>query len=259
MNIVYNIDCVEGMKQLPDECIDLTVTSPPYDNLRDYNGFSFDWKATIAELKRITKTGGVAVWIVGDQTVNGSETGTSFRQALYAMECGLNLHDTMIYEKAQSCFGSTLCYLQAFEYMFIFSKGRPKTINLIRDRKNVRFGEESMTVCGISKDGTFPERHRKEIKELGKRKNIWTYGVGGGTTGHPAVFPLELAQDHIRSWSNEGDTVLDPFLGSGTTRIAAYDLNRNFIGYEISKDYFSKQEQRFFEHTAQQNLFLSDQ
>ena len=262
-SMAYNCDCLEGMKRLREETIDLTVTSPPYDNLRTYNGnieqWSFEKFCDIAkELYRITKTGGVVVWVVGDETVNGSETGTSFKQALWFIECGFNLHDTMIYEKAQSCFGSNLCYLQSFEYMFVFSKGKPKTTNLLRDRKNVRSGEEKMAVSGISKDGVASERHIKELEEYGKRKNIWTYGVGGGKTGHPAVFPLRLAQDHIFSWSNEGDTVLDPFLGSGTTRLAAYDLNRRFIGFEIDKGYFDAQEERFEEHTAQINLFLDE-
>ena len=261
MNVAYNMDCLDALRDTEENSIDLTVTSPPYDNLRTYNGniskWSFDkFKEIAKELYRVTKQGGMLVWVVGDETVNGSETGTSFRQALWFMECGFNLHDTMIYEKAQSCFGSNLCYLQSFEYMFVFSKGKPKTINLIRDRKNVRNGEESMAVQGISKDGVLPDRHRKTMKEYGRRKNIWVYGVGGGKTGHPAVFPLKLAKDHIRSWSNEGDTVLDPFLGSGTTRIAAYDLGRNFVGYEIDKEYFDKQEKRFAEHSAQLNLFL---
>lgn len=257
----YNSDCIEYMRTMPDESVDLTVTSPPYDNLRNYNGnisqWSFEKFQQIAnELYRITKTGGVVVWVVGDGTKNGSETGTSFRQALYFMEIGFNLHDTMIYEKAQSCFGSNLCYLQAFEYMFVLSKGRPKTINLIRDRKNVRSGEESMSVSGMSKDGVTSERHRKAMQEYGKRKNIWVYGVGGGKTHHPAVFPLKLAKDHIVTWSSEGDLVFDPFLGSGTTRIASWDLRRNFVGCEIDKNYFDKQEERFKNHTLKISLEL---
>ena len=238
------MDCVEGLKLLKDESIDLTVTSPPYDNLRKYNGYSFDFEPVAKELYRVTKLGGVVVWVVGDATVNGSETGTSFRQALWFMECGFNLHDTMIYEKAQACFGSNLCYLQSFEYMFVFSKGKPKTINFIRDRKNVRSGIESMGVSGLSKDGKKSGRHYKEMKEYGKRKNIWCYGVGGGKTGHPAVFPEQLANDHIISWSNENDIVLDPFSGSGTTHKMALLNNRRFIGFEISQEYIDIETQR---------------
>ena len=238
------MDCVEGLKLLKDESIDLTVTSPPYDNLRTYNGYCFDFESVAKELYRVTKLGGVVVWVVGDATVKGSETGTSFKQALYFKEIGFNLHDTMIYEKAQAFFGSNLCYLQSFEYMFVFSKGKPKSINLIRDRKNIRHGEESMASSGLSKDGKKAPRCRKVMSEYGKRKNIWRYGVGGGKTGHPAVFPEQLANDHIISWSNEGDIVLDPFSGSGTTHKMALLNNRRFIGFEISQEYIDIETQR---------------
>ena len=230
-------DCLNIMRQMDDGCIDLTVTSPPYDNLRKYNGYCFDFKNIAKELYRITKDGGVVVWVVGDATIKGSETGTSFKQALFFKQIGFNLHDTMIYEKAQACFGSNLCYLQSFEYMFVFSKGKPKTINFIRDRKNVRSGIESMGVSGLSKDGKKSDRHYKEMKEYGKRKNIWCYGVGGGKTGHPAVFPEQLATDHILSWSNPGDVVFDPFMGSGTTAKMAMLNNRKFVGCEVSEKY----------------------
>ena len=242
LNKIYLGDCLEVMKDIDDNIIDLTVTSPPYDNLRTYNGtleWNEDiWKSVIKELYRVTKQGGVVVWVVGDATIKGSETGTSFKQALWAMECGFNLHDTMIYEKAQACFGSNLCYLQAHEYMFIFSKGKPKTINFIRDRKNVRNGEESAGAGGLKQDGTKPKRIKMTMKDYGKRKNIWAYGVGGGKTGHPAVFPEKLAHDHIISWSNEGYTVFDPFMGSGTTGKTALLNNRNFIGIEKDQSYF---------------------
>ena len=261
-SIALNCDCMEGMRSLPDECIDLTVTSPPYDELRDYNGFSFDWKATIEQLARITKTGGVVVWIVNDQTVNGSETGTSFKQALYAMEMGFNLHDTMIWSKGTTAFPDTNRYYPSFEYMFIFSRGTPKTVHLLKDKPNAWAGTK---VHGTrrQKDGTLRkiinDEADKVYSEYGIRLNIWDIpGARGNFTGHPAVFPMAIPTDHIRTWSNEGDTVLDPFLGSGTTRIAAYDLNRDFIGYEISKEYFAKQEERFEQHTAQGNLFLLD-
>ena len=237
-------DCLDVMKTISDNSVDLTITSPPYDNLRTYNGnieqWNFDkFKEIAKELYRVTANGGVVVWVVGDATVKGSETGTSFKQALYFKEIGFNLHDTMIYEKAQACFGSNLCYLQSFEYMFVFSKGKPKSINLIRDRKNIRHGEESMASSGLSKDGKKAPRCRKMMSEYGKRKNIWRYGVGGGKTGHPAVFPEQLANDHIISWSDEGDTVLDCFMGSGTTGKMAVLNNRNFIGIELDKSYFN--------------------
>lgn len=236
-------DCLEIMKSFPNECIDLTVTSPPYDNLRTYNGNIDQWsfekfKDIAKELYRITKDGGMIVWVVGDATIKGDESGTSFKQALWFKECGFNLFDTMIYEKAQACYGSNYSYLQSFEYMFVFSKGKPKTINLIRDRKNVRCKTESVAKSGLSKDGVKSERIMKASQEYGKRKNIWKYGVGGGNTGHPAVFPEKLAEDHIISWSNEGDTVLDPLMGSGTTGKMALLNNRNFVGIELDEDYF---------------------
>lgn len=255
-------DCLVEMKNIPDKSINLTVTSPPYDNLRTYNGtceWNFDiFKGIAKELYRITKNGGVVVWVVGDATINGSETGTSFKQALYFKEIGFNLHDTMIYEKAQTCFGSNNCYLQSFEYMFIFSKGKPKTLNLIRDRKNVRSGIESMSISGISKDGIIPNRHYKSMAEYGKRKNIWRYGVGGGKTNHPAVFPEQLALDHIVSWSNEGDIVFDCFMGSGTTGKMAILNNRKFIGVEKVGEYFEIAKNRIekaLEEKNKPNLF----
>jgi len=238
---LFQGDCLEVMKDIPDGSVDLTVTSPPYDNLRTYNDSlvwgEHTWKAIIEQLFRVTKKGGVVVWVVGDATIKGSETGTSFKQALYFKEIGFNL-ETMIYEKAQACFGSNNCYLQSFEYMFIFSKGRIRTINFIRDRKNVRSGIEKMAQTGLSYTGTKSKRIKKEMREVGKRKNIWKYGVGGGKINHPAVFPEQLAHDHIISWSNEGDTVLDPMMGSGTTGKMAKLLKRNFIGIEKDPEYF---------------------
>lgn len=235
-NTIICGDNVEVLSGFPDECIDLTVTSPPYDNLRKYKGFEWDFESLAPMLYKKTKQGGVVVWVVGDATVKGSETLTSFKQALFFKECGFNV-ETMIYEKAQACFGSNQYYLQAFEYMFILSKGKPKTVNFLRDRKNKRSGTESMSKQGLRPDGTKAERHYKEMKEFGKRKNIWKYGVGGGKTGHPAPFPEQLVHDHIISWSNPGDLVLDPFVGSGTTPKMAKLLGRDYIGIDISEEY----------------------
>lgn len=263
MNIAYNADCLAAMREMEDECIDLTVTSPPYDDIRDYNGYTFDWKATIAELFRITKQGGVVVWIVNDQTVDGSETGTSFRQALWAKECGFNLHDTMIWDKESFSFPESNRYQPVFEYMFVFTKGRPKAFNPIKDKINTGFGNK-IHGSQRQKDGTIlketsSKRLGKTVDKMGRRYNVWQiWPASGNATGHPATFPIQLAADHIRTWSNEGDTVLDPFLGSGTTRIAAYDLNRQFIGYEISEEYFRLQEERFARHTAQTSLFIDE-
>lgn len=251
LNKIICGDCLEVMKELPDKCVDLTVTSPPYDTLRDYKGYSFDFEGIAQELYRITKDGGVVVWVVGDATIKGSETGTSFKQALYFKELGFNLHDTMIYEKT-GCSMPSNRYLSSFEYMFVFSKGKPKTINFIKDRKNrfpTRWGKGRKV---RNKDGSWSYRENYEAKEYGRRFNIWRYNNGGQGYGHtdeyahqhPATFPEKLAEDHILSWSNEGDTVLDPMCGSGTTLKMAQKNNRNFIGIEISEDYCKIAEER---------------
>ena len=255
VNKAFNMDCIKGMKQLEDNSIDLTVTSPPYDNIRDYNGYLFDWKGTIQQLYRITKPGGVVVWVVADQTIKGSESGTSFRQALCAQEIGFNLHDTMIWEKESCAFPESTRYYPVFEYMFVWSKGKPKTFNQICDRKNKHAGRAT-SISERQKDGRLKKKQTwKPTKEFGCRFNVWHINTEkNNKTGHPAVFPYAIAHDHILSWSKQGDIVLDPFLGSGTTRLAAWDLNRQFIGYEISEEYFRKQEQRFEKHIEQISL-----
>ena len=249
------MDCVAGMKLLNDESIDLTVTSPPYDNLRTYNGnieqWSFEKFQEIAkELYRVTADGGVVVWVVGDATIKGSETGTSFRQALYFKDIGFNLHDTMIYKApGTGAKGSNLCYWQAFEYMFVLSKGRPKTVNRLRDKPNKKAG----TKCTSNKQARESVRTRlhpeggTKVAEFGIRDNVWVIASGNGHgdyTGHPAPFPEQLANDHIISWSNEGDIVLDPFMGSGTTAKMALLNNRNYIGFELSEEYCKIAEER---------------
>jgi len=236
-------DCAKVMKYIPDNVIDLTVTSPPYNGLRYYEGYHFDFYAIANELYRITKEGGVVVWVVGDATVNGSETGTSFKQALYFKDIGFNLHDTMIYEKAGFSTPSSNRYHQVFEYMFIFVKGKIKTFNPIKDRKNRWDG--SWGNCSIrQKDGVLQKKDRIVLDEYGMRFNIWRYVSGSGfgqkdeiAYKHPATFPEQLAFDHIRSWSNEGDIVLDPMCGSGTTCKMAKKLRRKYIGIDISEKY----------------------
>ena len=232
-------DCLEVMKTLPDNSVDLTVTSPPYDNLRTYNGYVFNFEGIAKELFRVTKEGGVVVWVVGDATIEGSETGTSFRQALYFKEIGFNLHDTMIYQFAGTgAKGSHYCYWQSFEYMLVLSKGKLTTINRIRDHKNVTAGRLGGHV-GRFANGTRKERGLRITPKVSVRPNVWRYGGSvGDKTKHPAQFPEKLAHDHIISWSNEGDTVLDPMMGSGTTGKMAKILNRHFIGIELSKEYF---------------------
>lgn len=256
---LYNEDCAEGLRKLKSESVDLVVTSPPYDNLRTYNGFSFDFETIANELYRIVKPGGVMVWIVSDGVVNGSETGTSFKQALYFKSIGFNLHDTMIWKKESCAFPEETRYYPNFEYMFVLSKGKPKTINLIADRKNL-WGGTKVHGTFREADGQLKGRSAtwKEVvcKEYGVRFNVWEISSEkNNKTGHPAVFPSQIARDHIVSWSNRGDTVLDPFSGSGTTAIEALNQGREFIGFEISKEYYEKSLQRIKEETAQMNIF----
>ena len=250
-NEIRNEDCLDTMSNMPNNYIDLTVTSPPYDNMRKYNGYSFDFESIAKELYRVTKQGGVVVWVVGDATIKGSESGTSFKQALYFKECGFNLHDTMIYEKS-GVMPSVNRYCQMFEYMFVLSKGKPLKTNLIKDRKNNWGGTETFSNITIrQKDGSLKKKDKKRIKEYGLRFNIWRIINGGGfgqkdkiAYKHPATFPEQLANDHIISWSNEGDLVYDPFTGSGTTVKMAKLNNRNYVGSEISEEYCEIIEQR---------------
>jgi len=254
-------DCLEKMKDIPDGSIDMVLTSPPYDNLRTYNG-SLDWgehvwKPVIQELFRIVKDGGVVVWVVGDATIKGSETGTSFRQSLWSMECGFNLHDTMIYE----CNKPPLThnrYEQSFEYMFVWSKGKPHTFNPLL-KKNKYYGENCLRngdwASGKDNSAMRQRDGKKKVKEFGIKYNIWRYETGGNKTTkdkiafqHPAIFPEKLAHDHIASWSNEGDTILDPFAGSGTVGKIAKQLNRNCILIEKVSEYCKIAEKRINEN-----------
>ena len=239
-------DCLDLMPNIESDSIDLTVTSPPYDNLRTYNDklvWSWEIFTGIAkQLFRVTKKGGVVVWVVGDATIKGSETGTSFRQALYFKDVGFNV-ETMIWEKTGSgCLGSNKFYSQNFEYMFVFTNGMPKTTHLICDRENkIKAGMVKVN-GGLDKSGKGVNR-MVERKPIGKRTNIWRLDTQRNSD-HPAPFPEKLAHDHIISWSNEGDTILDPMMGSGTTGKMAKQLNRDFIGIEKDKEYFEIAENR---------------
>ena len=236
MSEVIHGDCVEVMQRMVDESIDLTVTSPPYDNMRTYNGYDFDFERIADELFRITKQGGVVVWVVGDATIKGSETGTSFRQALYFKKIGFNIHDTMIWEKTGRI-PTQDRYYNVVEYMFIFSKGKPKAMNFITDHKCVNGGRKQRKDKIINK-GKHKSGEGYFIRnEYGRRSNIWKIHVGKNKTGHPAIFPEQLANDHIITWSNEGDVVLDPMCGSGTTLLMAKKNNRNYIGIDIAEEY----------------------
>lgn len=251
-----NEDCIKIMKNMPDECIDLTVTSPPYDDLRDYEN-KLEWNTKIfrkvaRELFRITKKGGVVVWVVGDKTMNGNKSLTSFKHALYFQEIGFNIYDVIIYEKAGSGPPHSNRYFNTFEYMFILSKGKPKTVNLLRDKKNLWAGKSTFgNVTRREKDGSLASKGRKTISEFGVRTNIWRYNNGKGFSSadkiayeHPATFPEKLVEDHIKSWSNVGDIIFDPFGGSGTTAKVSVELNRKWIYIEKVKKYCTIAEKR---------------
>lgn len=240
---IYLGDCLELMKDIPDKSIDLVVTSPPYDKLRDYNGIGKSWNHTkfmsvANEILRITKNGGVVVWNVNDQTENGSKTGTSFRQAIYFMEIGFNLNDTMIWQKTNPMPQVRQPrYAACYEFMFVFSKGKPKTFNPIM-RKTKCGGQEYHSTAKNIGGENGRRRLDTTINKESLEYNIWQIAVAQNKTGHPAVFPIEIPIRHIRSWSNENDIVLDPFIGSGTTAIAAIREKRHFIGMELNKEYF---------------------
>lgn len=230
MNIdyIYNEDCVETLKRMPNDFIDATITSPPYDDLREYEGYSFDFETIAKELWRVTKELGVVVWVIGDAVKNGSESGTSFRQALHFMDIGFNLHDTMIYKKNSSTYSarpSSNRYTQIFEYMFVFSKGKAKA-NLICDKPNKWAGAKDWS-----------GKMKNPVRDFAPRSNIWEYVTSFNGVEHPAPFPEKLAQDHILTWSDVGDLIYDPFMGSGTTAKMAVLNQRHFIGSEVSESY----------------------
>jgi len=233
-------DCAELIEMLPEDSIDLVVTSPPYDDLRNYKGYIFDYKRIARGLLRAVKTGGIVVWVVGDKIDRGNRTLSSFRQALHFQKIGWNVYDDILYKKKNTPFIRLNAYTNCYEHMFVFSKGKPKTFNPLRVR-NKRSGTRYMTISK-NKDGC-RAKGVIALNEEGKRKNIWEYAVGSGTTAdkiafnHPAVFPEKLAEDHILSWSNEGDIVLDPMCGSGTTCKMALLNNRRYIGFDISEEY----------------------
>ena len=248
-------DACECLNNIEDNSIDLIVTSPPYDNLRKYNGAGDNWthskfQCIANNLARVLKHGGVIVWVVNDKTEKGSKSGTSFRQALYFMEIGLNLNDTMIWRKTNPMPQvKQPRYSSCFEYMFVFSKGTPKTFNPIM--RECKLGGKLYDSTAKNMDGE-SGRHKltynvnKEMVDY----NIWDIAVAQNKTSHPAVYPIEIPLKHIQSWSNEGDVVLDPFMGSGTTGLAALELNRKFIGIELNEEYFELSKQRILEKSS---------
>ena len=237
---IWHGDNVATMRNvIPDGAVDLVVTSPPYDNLRTYGGHQWDSEGVAAELWRVIKPGGVVVWVVADATIDGSETGTSFRQALRFMEIGFRLHDTMIWDKGGFASVGDLAtrYGPVVEFMFVLSKGKPATFNPLKDKRNIHAGTK---IHGTILDETGVARPvsniGKPIAEYGQRFNLWSINPDKQSS-HPAPFPEALARDHILSWSNEGDIVLDPFNGSGTTTKMAQLMGRRGIGIEVNEEY----------------------
>lgn len=259
INSIYNENCLDTMSKMLDNFIDLTVTSPPYDNLRDYKGYEFDFESIAKELFRVTKAGGVVVWVVCDATINGSETGTSFKQVLYFKDIGFKLHDTMIWLKSNPMpvGNNQRRYASSFEYMFVFTKGRLKTFNPIIETSK-RVGKISSATRQRNKDGS--KSQKKTINNILENKissNVWVFGSVNDSESaeHPAPFPEALVKDHIYTWSNEQDLIYDPLMGSGTTAKAAYILNRNWIGSEMSQEYLDIANERLKKYTNQLRLF----
>lgn len=251
---LYHGDCLDIMPDLKP--VDLVVTSPPYDNLREYNGFTFDFEGIAKQLYRITSYGGVVVWIVGDATINGSETGTSFKQALYFKEVGFNLHDTMIWKKTNPIPLNHNRYEQQFEYMFVFSKNKPKTFNPIKI-KTLGFGKEYSWDCKNDYGDKSAKRSRDERSKTSKYKieyNIWEFPAAYSKITNSAPFPRPLVNNHILSWSNKNEIILDPFIGSGTSAMVCEELNRRWIGIEISEKYCEISARRIESANKEQRL-----
>jgi DNA modification methylase len=251
LNKIYCGDNCDLLGQLPRDCVDLVVTSPPYDDLRTYGGHTWDFYGVAWQLKRVLKPGGVIVWVVGDSVSEGSETGNSMEQALFFKRLGLNLHDSMIYWKNAFAFPEQNRYAQCFEYMYIFSQGKPKTSNIFKLPTNAENRIKSKSSSYRDTDGTTKAMKYETGKDERNKENIWIYDVGFYKSTkdkfafeHPAMFPERLAMDHILSWSNPSDLVLDPFMGSGTTCKAAKELGRNFLGFEINPEYCKIAERR---------------
>lgn len=260
LNKIYNEDCLLTMAKMETDSIDLVLTSPPYDALRDYKGYSFPFEEIAKELFRVIKQGGVLVWVVGDSVIDGSESGTSFKQALHFKEIGFNLHDTMIYQKDVMPFPEQTRYNQCFEYMFVLSKGKPKTFNAIKER--TKGYKPSKTSTTRNADGETVGLKYEQGKDERSLFNIWKFSCGYNKTtndevafGHPAMFPEDLAKKQIYSWSNEGDVVYDCFGGAGTTAKMAHLQKRNWIMSEISNEYCQIAEKRLNGYLAQTFLF----
>ena len=247
LNNFYIGESVEWMQDnMPSNFVDLTVTSPPYSDLRNYKGFLFNFECIAKELYRITKESGIVVWVVGDKIHNGGETLTPFKQGLYFKDIGFNMHDTMIYQKNAFPFPDKTRYAQVFEYVFVLSKGNPKTTNIKQVPTKVKNRNKNKKSSYRTQSGEVAPMLYTIGKDKRNKENIWLYEVGYMKTTkdkiaykHPAQFPEQLAEDHILSWSNGGDIVFDPMCGAGTTCKMAWLNNRKFIGVDCSEEYIN--------------------
>ena len=251
---LVNGDCAAVLPGLPPA--DLILTSPPYDGMREYGGYSdaFDFDAVAAACVANLAPGGLLVWVVADQIVDGGDSGTSFRQALSFMGLGLTLHQPMIYQRWSLSGMRKKAYYKDFEYMFVFSKGKLKTANILEDKRNLATGgRKASKMSGLGRSGDNQNSYLGLtggiVPEYGRRGSVWYYNAGkyaGNLKGdldyqtlaeHPAIFPQRLARNHILSWTNPGDLVIDPMVGSGTTLRAAADFGRRAVGIEINPEY----------------------
>ena len=262
---IYNESCIDTLGRMSDDYVDMTITSPPYDDLRDYNGYHFPVEEIASSLYTKTKKGGVVIWVVGDRTVNGDETLSSFHHAITFQKAGFNVHDTMLYVKRNpipSDCGKR--YRQAFEYMFCFSKGQPKTFNPITEpTKSAGQKITAFRITGKGRGNVPDEDIGRELKAERKVSNIFTYNVGTSSSKdkiafkHPAIFPEQLVADQITTWTNKGDIVYDCFMGSGTTAKVAHLLKRRWIGSEVSAEYVAIARERLAPYTEDEKFFAA--
>ena len=250
---LYQGDCLEVMKNIPKNSVDCIITSPPYDDLRDYNS-TINYETLIHLFYNALNNGGIVVWNVDDRISTGSKTLSSFKQALLFKEIGFNVNDIIIWKKTNPIPQLKRSHYQhSYEFMFVFSKGFPKTFNPIL--VNCSCAGKQLSSGKVASKNKKRKSKSITVNEQKIASDIWEFPICHNDTNHPAVFPLELPLLHIKSWTNENDTVLDPFMGSGTTGIACKMLNRNFIGIELDENYFKTAKERIERYSVNKKLF----
>jgi site-specific DNA-methyltransferase (adenine-specific) len=264
LNRIYCTDCVEGMKQIPGSSIDLVVTSPPYDSIRNYNGFTFDLHATGQGIHRVLRDGGIAAMVLQDQTSNFGKSLTSFRTVLdWCDNIGFKLFECVIYRK----YGPEGAWWRNrfrvdHEYMPIFLKGnRPNYFDKEPLKIPSKHGGKVMTGSGSRRtDGKTNHAVTRMINPTKCRGTVWDYLMAGDKDPikrkHPAPFPDQIPKDFIGCFCPPGGIVLDPFMGCGSTAMAALALGRRFIGFEISPEYCSLAEERMKTFTSEKGTQL---